>query len=84
VERVDGYASPDGKQKLEFYLRPDGFYAFEESVVELEIEPDPDFEPEGAIFWETAEVSGLFASLEAAVAEAKSTRPHLNTWVRLR
>jgi len=77
MELAKGYVTPDGKRKLDIYHRPDGLYSFEESVVEVEIAPDPDFDPEGTIYWLCTHMSGLFESLEAADAEAKASLPWL-------
>ncbi len=72
MDRVKGYVSPDGARKLDIFKKPSGLFQFEESVVELIIEPDPEFCEEGTTYWICTHLSGLHESEEAADAEAKA------------
>lgn len=71
MERVKSYASPDGSRKLEIFKKPSGLFQFEESEIELIIDPDPEFFGKGAAYWNCSYLSGLHDSLDAADAEAR-------------
>lgn len=77
MERVRGYLSPDGLRKLEIFKKSNGFFQFEESTVDLIIEPDAEFFEEGTTYWNCTHLSGLHDSIEAADAEAKASLPWL-------
>ncbi len=78
MERVKGYLSPDGSRKLEIFRKSNGLFQFEESIVELIIEPDAEFFEEGTTYWNCTHLSGLHDSMEAADVEAKASL----SWLR--
>lgn len=73
MDPIRCYLSEDGRRKLEIFRKPTGLFQFEESVVELVVEPDPDFYEEGTTYWNCTHLSGLYESLEAADDDAKSS-----------
>lgn len=77
MERVSGYVSPDGSRKLDIFRKPNGLYQFEESTVELIIEPDPEFCEDGTTYWICTHLSGLFDNIDAADMEARTALPWL-------
>ena len=77
MERVRGYVSPDGARKLDIFKKPNGLFQFEESIVELIVEPDAEVFEEGTTYWNCTHLSGLHESAEAADAEAKASLPWL-------
>jgi hypothetical protein len=77
MQIVKAYVSPDGDRKLEISRRTDGMFSFEELAVDVYIEPDDEYLPDGETYWVTTDLSGLHQSLEAAEAEAMARLPWL-------
>ncbi len=72
MERVKGYLKRDGRKKLDIFKKENGLFQFEETVVDLIIEPDEELGEEGEIYWGRSHLSGLYESMAAADADAKA------------
>lgn len=68
MEVVKSLTSQDGKNRIDFERLADGFYQFE--TFDDRYRHDADFQ--NPPHWSIAKTSGLYATLDAAEADAKS------------
>lgn len=68
MEVVKSFISQDGKNRIAFERSADGLYRFETSDDRYRHEADFQNPPH----WSVAKTSGLYATLDAALADAKS------------